>query len=58
MIVREAMRAGMDYFSAWHEPLSLVLDIIAARQIMEDGYRRVLKGKDAEDDFLRVMSAK
>jgi hypothetical protein len=58
MIIAEAMRAGMDYKSAAGEPLSLVQDVIASRQIMEDGYRRELTGDDAEADFLRVMSAR
>lgn len=58
MIIGEAMRAGFDYTSAADMPLSLVLDVIATRQIMEDGYRRELTGEDAERDFLRVMSAK
>lgn len=58
MIIAEALRAGMDYPSASSEPLSLVLDIIATRQIMEQGYRRELTGSDAEADFIRAMSAK
>ena len=58
MIIAEALRAGMDFQSASSAPLSLVQDIIATRQIMEDGYRRELTGEDAEIDFLRVMSAR
>lgn len=58
MIISEALRAGMDYASAACLPLSLVQDIIATRQIMDDGYRRELTGDDAEEDFLRVMSAR
>lgn len=58
MIIGEAVRAGMDYVSARDEPLSLVLDLIASRQIMEEGYRRELTGQDAEADFMRVMGAR
>ena len=58
MIIGEAMRAGMDFTSACDAPLSLVLDIIATRQIMEDGYRRELTGEDAEEDFLKAMATK
>ena len=58
MIIAEAMRAGMDFVSASNAPLSLVLDVIATRQIMVDGYQRELTGDDAEADFLRVMSAR
>lgn len=58
MILGQAMWAGMDCTSAATLPLSLVLDIIATRQIMEQGYSRELTGDDAEADFLRVMSAR
>lgn len=58
MMISEAMRSGMDYQSAANAPLSLVLDVIATRQIIAEGYRRELTGNDAEADFLRVMSAK
>lgn len=55
MIIAEAMRAGMDYDSAAWQPLSLVEDIIATRQILEDDYDRELTGQDAEDDFQAAM---
>lgn len=58
MMIAEALRAGMDYTTASCAPLSLVQDIIATRQIMDEGYRRELTGEDAEADFLRVMSAR
>ena len=58
MMIAEAMRAGMDFTSAANAPLSLVQDIVATRQIMEDGDRRELTGEDAEADCLRVMSAR
>lgn len=58
MVIGEAMRAGMDFMSAANAPLSLVLDLIATRQIMQDDYHRELTGDDAEEDFLRVMRAR
>lgn len=58
MIIADALHAGMDYQTAESAPLSLVLDVVAANQIMVDGYRRELEGQDAEDDFMRVMSAR
>lgn len=58
MVIGEAMRAGMDFMSAANAPLSLVLDLIAIRQIMQDDYQRELTGDDAEEDFLRVMRAR
>ena len=58
MVIGEAMRAGMDFMSAANAPLSLVLDLIATRQIMQDDYQRELTGDDAEEDFLRVMRAR
>ena len=58
MIIAEAIRTGMDYESAAGEPLSLVEDIIATKQILEDGYDREFFGEDAEDDFRRTMSVR
>lgn len=58
MILEEAVRSGLDYESATALPLSMVQDVIASRQILEEGYERELTGADVEADFLRVMSAR
>lgn len=58
MIIGEALRSGVDFSTAEDAPLSLMQDIIATRQIMQEGYRRELTGADAEADFMRVMSAR
>lgn len=58
MMIAQALEAGLDFATALHAPVSLVEDIVAAHMIEHHGFERELTGQDAEEDFLRVMSAK
>ena len=59
MILYAALAAGLDYDTAITLPATEVMDIIAAHQIMAQGYDRIFSDpRDIEDDFLREMSAR
>lgn len=52
-----ALAAGIDFDTAMVMPLSLLQDIIASKQLLGGGFRRVFtEEEDVEADFIRTFS--
>ena len=57
MYLSMALAAGIDFDTAMVMPLSLLQDIIASKQLLGGGFRRVFtEEEDVEADFIRTFS--
>lgn len=58
MYLYQALALGIDYSTAMDMPMGLLQDVIASGQILDGGYKRIMRGDDAEDEFRAIFALK